>query len=114
MAVDRYGKLLAFRFFSSFGATVFETDFKQIDYYGVNSRIWSEIITKDNNNARAQLLPYMIEGPVKKGEDKFPGQQGGLLSRLPLVPRLVCGHNNKTTSPLTDNAFPFFFYILAA
>ena len=66
--VDRYGKLLALRFSPSVGAAVFEIDFKKIDYNGVNSRIWSEIATRDINHkiGRIQILPYVIGGPVKK------------------------------------------------
>ena len=61
--------ILALRFSTSAGATVFEIDFKKIDYDGFNSRIWSEIATRgDNKNARIQLLPYMIRGPVTKEE----------------------------------------------
>ena len=69
MAVGRHGKLLALRFPSRSSAKIFEDDFKQIDYDGTNSRIWSEIVTNDNKSsayARIQLLQYMIGCPVKK------------------------------------------------
>ena len=69
--LDRYGKLLALRSASSAGATVFEIGFKKIDYNGINSRIWSEIATRDSNRKidRIQILPYVIGGPIKEEED---------------------------------------------
>ena len=45
--------ILALRFSTSAGATVFEIDFKKIDYNGVNSRILSEIATRDSNHKTA-------------------------------------------------------------
>ena len=51
VAVDRYGRLLALLFSTRFGANMFENDFNNIDYDGANSRIWSEIVVKDNKTS---------------------------------------------------------------
>ena len=64
MMVDRCGKLLALRFFSSLGARVFEQEFKNIEDDGDGAYLWSGV-TKGAKGTRIQIIPNMIGGPAK-------------------------------------------------